>query len=739
MKLSKTQVKELEAVLAHLDTLYDVGVSCMLPEDGECEHCLDAKGKSIVHDAVPTWLLDEFAVDIDEPIPDLRYDAMKRSLPADSAHFQKPTAANLTALKKIKLPRPMVSIDKACHEEPDKQEQMLFKWIADCVNDGPASVRTLSVFDLDEKDIGDKHHAKRMYNGNVMLYPRDYFSMSLKLDGCSAVLSYDANGKMVFAARRPRDGVHGDDITEHTKYIAGIPQQLPIKMACEVYGEVICKRSDFETLKQEYAVIGKEIPANPRNTTAGGLGLKDPAEVANRHLTFIAHGLDGVAAPEFKTEIERAKWVNKKLGIQYVRTEMFNFYTLESLERTAETLDYETDGIVVSVNNLEDQENLGRRGDAVTGNPKGKIAWKFAEEYADVEIKAIERATGRTGVIKFIAIFDDVELAGTQVGRATLHNIGFMKRKQIRIGTVVRVIKSGKIIPKVIGVISGQGEPDVPQTCPSCDHPATITHTPAAGKREAMWEMRCDNPNCPAQKVNNFLHFLKTLGVLGLGEAKVAKLIDAGQLDDRAQFYRLSVEDVMDSGFSEREALLAVANVWMIPDPEHMEDGDIRKAIKSKSKVTVPAWQFFAALGIPTAGKSAGKALVKHFRSFDAIMSATADELLAVEGVGDKTAPIVYKYLVDHDDEIVSLLHHLELELPKTGKFTNMAFCLTGSFPNGKRYIEVMIENAGGTCVGNVSKKVNYVVVGMDAGSKEQKADQLGIPKLSLEDLEKML
>ena len=498
MKLTKTQVEELKWVLAHLESVYESG-DPMLPVEGEeCEFCTDDKGKSVVHEATPDWILDEFGLDADEPVPDLRYDAMKRVLlEADPNAYKGPTLAKLSKLKKIKLPRPMVSIDKACHEDPVKQEEQLFKWMAECEKDGPTSLKTAKVFDLDEKELPEfdpktleavpgkkrKWDARKL-GGKVVTYPREYYSMSMKLDGCSGIAAYDDDGKLIWAARRPRDGVNGDDITEHTKFIKGIPQQLPIKMACEITGEIICKRSDFEKVKKHFAEIGKKAPANPRNTTAGALNLKDMDEVKNRRLSFIAHGIQNVKAPTYKTEIERAKFVAKKLGIQFVFTQPFNFYYLEAMAKMAEDLDYETDGVVISVDNLEDQENLGRRGDPVTGNPRGKVAWEFPEEFADVVITGVEWNTGRTGKVTGVAMFDDVELAGTKVGRAALHNAGFMKRKKIGIGTTVRIIKSGKIIPKVIGVIAGQCDPDLPHECPSCKGKTTLLHTPAKGKKK---------------------------------------------------------------------------------------------------------------------------------------------------------------------------------------------------------------------------------------------------------------
>jgi NAD-dependent DNA ligase len=222
MKLTKKQITELEKVIRHLDTAYDTGEDCMLPPDAA------------------TWILDEFGLDEDEVVPDLRYDALKRNLPADSKLWKTPTGAALTGLKKITLSRPMVSIDKACHEKRPIQEQMLFKWMADCLKDIPGKG---PVFDLDEKDVpevdlktrkptGQTHHwTKREFGGKVVVYPKNYFSMSLKLDG-SAVLIHYEKGELQYAVRRPRDGIHGDDITEQIKQVAGVPTKLSHRIFC---------------------------------------------------------------------------------------------------------------------------------------------------------------------------------------------------------------------------------------------------------------------------------------------------------------------------------------------------------------------------------------------------------------------------------------------------------------------------------------------------------------------------
>jgi len=545
---------ELERVLAQLDTLYDDGMDCLLPPD------------------TPTWILDEFGLDADEPVPDLRYDALKRrlhQLAPDSDHFSRPTAAKLkTGTRKIPLTRPMVSIDKACHEDRHVQEQMLFKWMHDCVSDGPAHAAGLHVQELEARELPERdpatlreipgtvrHWPRKTFNGKVMAYPRGYFSVSMKLDGCSVRL-------------------------------------------------VIC------------------------------------------------------------------------------------------------------------VNNLEDQEALGRRGDAVTGNPRGKIAWKFAEEYADVVINDIMLSTGRTGAIKPVACFAAVPLAGTMVSRAALHNYGFLVRSRIAVGTTVRVIKSGKIIPKVIGVQAGQsnGTPGIPHECPSCGQAARLLHAPAKGSQEETWELRCENSDCPAQLVSSLLYFLKTMGVLGLGEVTVTALVDAGVVARRSDFYALDEESCGKAGLSERQSLLAVGNIWRVHDPEHMSDEELRVAIadaRHTGKVTVPAWQFLTALGIPSADKGAAKDMLNHFRSFKALRQASEEALMAVGNIGRRTADSVITYFRQQAKEIDRLLRRVELELPRQGSLSGKTFCLSGSLLEGKKHWQARIEEHGGVVTDGVGKMMH--------------------------------
>ena len=297
--------------------------------------------------------------------------------------------------------------------------------------------------------------------------------------------------------------------------------------------------------------------------------------------------------------------------------------------------------------------------------------------------------------------------------------------------------KAGKIIPKVTGVIGGKGKPVFPDTCPSCEEPTTLEE----GGTEGMLELTCTNAECPAQNVSTLCHYLSTFGVLGLGESRVAQLVEGGAVAMPADFYRLDMKKAQSCGLSPRQSMLAIGGIQMITSPDKLKADELEKQIATakKSKKPIPLWQLFASFGIDAAGKSAGKALSDHFGSFDAIRKATVEQLEAVDDVGTKTAETIQAYLAKHADEIDDLLQFVEPQLPKTGKLTGKRFCFSGGFSEGKRHWEQIVEDLGGKCAGSVSKKTDYLVAGSGSGSKSEKAEKLGIPIISVDELQKLI
>ena len=686
-----SEITELEYVIPILDTLYEQGDDCVHPVTGNI-------------------------------VTDPEYDAMRARLAflnPKSTILKDVTASTVSTLvKKVTHRPPMTSIHKAIGPI-DKRKQQLSDWQRDVV-----------------KELGYKKSVE------------DWACQAYKLDGVALALYYE-KGKLISAGLRPRDGVTGEDVTESAKFVEGIPTQLKVPITGTIRGEVICKISVFDKIVADWQNAKYDlgsVPKNPRNYAAGSIRqFKNPSITKERQLSFIAYVIISDDVKE-RDEIKLAKWCNKELGIPYVRTTQFGNtdrdgkeWNLKAFEDNVPNLDYEVDGVVISVRNIDDREQMGNHGGSVTNPPKGRLAWKFEEEHADVVLnKDAIWQTGRTGAIIPVLQFDGVQLDGTTVSQCTGHNLGYLQRNKIGKGTTIRIIKSGKIIPKVIGVISGHATPDYPKHCPTCGH-ATIRSLGSSDPE--MIELMCLNVSCEARAVNTITHYLSTLGVKGVAESGVQKMYNAKLVNNIADLYELNSDQLEKIGMGDRNSRLAIARIHMIDQAEKIDDKELDDAIGKAidTKKLVQLWQFFAALGIEGAGKTAGKALVNHFGDFDAIRKASVKDLSEVDGIGEKSAQVIADFFVHNDDLVDRLLKHIKLELPKTGKLSGQTFCLTGGFPSGKSSIEKRIENEGGKTSSSVSKKVSYVVVGSDAGSKERKADDLGIKKITLDELEKML
>ena len=689
------EAKELERVIAHLDTQYERGEDCIHP-------------------------------DTEVPVTDGEYDRLRRrlkELKPKSKLFATATASKVVSTNaKVVHDPPMTSIEKASHEDVEVQEQQLFKWLTSRASENPTNALTIK---------------GKTYKGEPISFADDEFYLAYKLDGVAIGLYY-VDGKLKGAGLRPRDGINGEDVTEQCAFVDGIPQELKQPVTCSLRGELICKLSDFEKVQTHLESEGEKLRANPRNHAAGGIRqFKNPEKTKTMRLSFVAYTIEALADPPYKTEIQRAQYCRKKLGVPYIETEPFRFERLAELESAIEGLDFEVDGIVIGVNNLEDQEQLGRHGDPRTGNPKGKIAWKFREEEAHPVIREIEWQTGRTGKIVGVAIFDPVRLAGTNVSRATLHNAGFIQRNEITIGSTIAVRKAGKIIPKVTGVIAGQGELEFPKKCEACGTETELKD----GATDDMLQLVCPNPSCSAQNISGLCHYLTTFGVLGLGESRVTQLVEGGKVSTPADFYRLTVEDGMETGLTVRQSSLAVAAIRMISAPDKQSNEQLAEAIEAsmKAKIEIPLWQLFASFGIGAAGKAAGKALSDHFGSFEKIRSASQEELESVDDVGEITAAAIREYLDENADGIDDLLQFVEPTVPESGgTLDGKTFCFSGGFPEGKKHWEAEVESRGGRCTGSVSKKTSYLVAGPGSGSKSAKAEKLEIPIITTDELSKM-
>ena len=728
---------ELKAVIEHLDTLYADNQDCILPID--CPH----------------WILEQWELTTDDLVPNAIYDVMRdgdskkpglKQLRPDDDLFAKVSGAKPQAkAKKVKHNPPLSSLHKSNHELPEVKLGKFLKWVAAATiairRHKKVKLETISVGKLsaEEEKIFKSDNLPRSAE-----YPDLELEIEYKYDGILVALYYE-NGKLIQAGMCDQSGEAGEDITENVKYVDSIPQQLDIPVTCRITGEMICRKKDFEAIQKKLKAKGEKLYKNTRNYTGGSLRqFIDPSVTGERRLYFIGHGISGlkIKNPPYRTGLERAKWANQKLGIRFSRVSIFHPDVLATLEQIRQNLEYDVDGAVVSVADLTIQEEMGRYGDRPTGEPRGKEAWKFAEEEAYPVIKEVEWNTARTGIITPVAIFDGVELAGTTVQRATLNNLGFMIRKKIDKGAEVVVIKSGAIIPKVIGVRKPiEGDPVYPKKCPSCGELTTLKHT--IGKVspvDDMYAVYCTNPGCPAQSVDRYLHFCKILGIKGLGPSSFEAILGKYPKLALPDLFTLTYQQLELCGFSYREALLALGGIHFIDNPEAWDDDSLLIAIKKHPKKwTIPLARFFACLGVPSAGKTAGTDLASHFGTLQGIMDASEDELAKVEGVGQKTAAAIVAFFKTNRQEVLWLTKYLEPAAPKVGNLSGKTFCLTGAFPNGKDAVAKKIESLGGTVKGSVSKTLNFLVVGDNPGDKVDKADKYGVKKIDLKQLERMM
>lgn len=715
------EVLELESVIETLDTLYEVGDDCVHPITGQI--VLDPE-----YDLIRKRLFD---------------------LNPDSYIFKDVTASKVVHNRKVPHNPPMVSISKAI---------------------GPLQDRTDAL-----KNFVDKVQTELVYADNE----EKYLVQAYKRDGVAVALYYE-NGILTRAGLRPRNGTDGEDVTENIKHVEGVPIELWehdkdgnrvkfLPVTCSIRGEIECRKSVFRKVVEDWQdpKFGlNSQPKNPRNYSAGSIRqFLNPGITKERRLTFTGysilgwHDKDNGPVP-FKTEIERAKYSNARLRIPFVQVRPFRWTDLQTLEDLSSQLDYEVDGVVISVNDLEDAEQMGTHGGTATGNPKAKIAWKFAEESAIVEVRGITWTPGRSGKLTPVLNFDGVSLDGTTVSQCTGHSLGFLDGTskaslgKIKKWTRIRIIKSGKIIPKVVEVFQSafltppvttfvktpvltpsyfNTQLDIPTKCPSCDSLLEIVQGDD-GKN-----LVCNSDFCGVRAVARLVHFLSTIGVKGISDAILTRLLDEKLVQSPDDLYDLSVGKLVAIGYSKRQALLIVARLRLHDDPAHATDDELDQFIKQSKTITVPAWQFFAAFGIPGAGKSAGQSLVNHFGTFDAINSATLEQLREVDGLGEVSVNAIVDFFSEHQKVVNQLLKFILPEGKKQGKLSGITFVFTGGFDGGKASWEKKVVDLGASISGSVSKKTDYVVIGTDAGSKEAKAIQLGVKMLTPSQLESLL
>ncbi|VNJ18319.1 DNA ligase [Streptococcus pneumoniae] len=534
----------------------------------------------------------------------------------------------------------------------------------------------------------------------------------LKIDGLSISLTYE-KGILVAGVTRG-DGSIGENITENLKRVKDIPLTLPEELDITVRGECYMPRASFDQVNQVRQENGEPEFANPRNAAAGTLRQLDTAVVAKRNLaTFLYQE----ASPSTRDSQEKGlKYleqlgfvVNPKRILAENIDEIWNF--IQEVGQERENLPYDIDGVVIKVNDLASQEELGFTVKA----PKWAVAYKFPAEEKEAQLLSVDWTVGRTGVVTPTANLTPVQLAGTTVSRATLHNVDYIAEKDIRKDDTVIVYKAGDIIPAVLRVVESkrvsEEKLDIPTSCPSCD--SDLLHF------EDEVALRCINPRCPAQIMEGLIHFASrdAMNITGLGPSVVEKLFAANLVKDVADIYRLQEEDfLLLEGVKEKSAT------------------KLYQAIQASKENSAEKLLF--GLGIRHVGSKASKLLLQHFHSIENLSQADPDEVASIESLGGVIAKSLQTYFATEGSEI--LLRELKeagVNLDYRGQtvvadaaLSGLTVVLTGKLERLKRSeAKSKLESLGAKVTGSVSKKTDFVVAGADAGSKLQKAQELGI------------
>ncbi|NLD88205.1 MAG: NAD-dependent DNA ligase LigA [Clostridiales bacterium] len=574
------------------------------------------------------------------------------------------------------------------------------------------------VFDLEDL---------RAFDRRVKAAGETDYVVEYKIDGLSVALEY-IDGVFVAGATRG-DGETGENVTENLKTIHSVPLKIenaPRRLV--VRGEVYMTKRSFEKLNEERDNLGEPCFANPRNAAAGSLRQLDSRITAQRKLDiFCFNILDRDGESDIQTHKENLDYL-RSLGFT-VSPEYNVFADIEEVcseiirlgERRSE-LPFDIDGAVVKVNNLSLRETMGRS----ARSPRWEVAYKYPPETAKTKILDVFITVGRTGVLTPTALLEPVWLAGSTVSKASLHNLDYIRSKDIRVGDTIIIRKAGDIIPEVVETVFSMrpedtAEFEMPSVCPECGSPVIRDEDGAAH--------RCIGVDCPAQRLRNLTHFASrdAMDVAGLGPAVTSLLLEAGLLKTAADLYELRSEDIAEL---DRMGELSSAN--LISAIDDSRDRGLERLL--------------FALGIRQVGSKAAKVLAQTYGNIDRLMEADIVSLTAVPDIGEITANNIIKYFALESSRI--LVERLKLagvsteakeERSADRRFEGKTFVLTGALERFTRdEATLMIERLGGKVSGSVSKKTSYVIAGEDAGSKLRKANELGIPVLTEEEFIRM-
>jgi DNA ligase (NAD+) len=569
-----------------------------------------------------------------------------------------------------------------------------------------------------KEDLQDwEKRIKKMVDGNIQ------YTCELKYDGASISLTYE-NGKLLKAVTRG-DGFQGDNVTANVKTIKSVPLQLkgdfPEKF--DIRGEIVLPFDGFNKMNEERIEIGEEPYRNPRNTASGSLKLQDSAEVAKRPLECLLYNLSGTnlgIKSQFESLEKARQWgfkVPEAAKLANSIDEVLEFIAYWDVHR--HSLPYETDGVVIKVNNLQQQEELGYTAKA----PRWAMAYKFKAERVSTKLNSITYQVGRTGAITPVANLEPVELAGTTVKRASLHNADQIEKLDIRVGDEVYVEKGGEIIPKILGV-------DLSQRPVNSEPTQYITNCPECSteliRQEGEAQHYCPNYNgCNPQIIGRIQHFIsrKAMDIEGLGGETVALLVNEGLISNYSDLYELTKDQVVPL---ERMA-------------EKSADNLIQGIEQSKN---IPFERVLFALGIRYVGETVAKKLAKHYKSIDAIAAATQEDLIHVDEIGIRIAESVCAFFTsEENNHIINRLKEFGVQLEisaekllgQTNKLESKIFVVSGVFESLSRdELKKLIEDNGGKVSSSISSKTSFIIAGDNMGpSKKEKAEKLNIKILN--------
>ena len=551
---------------------------------------------------------------------------------------------------------------------------------------------------------------------------RTALSVEPKIDGLSVSLEY--RDGLFFRGSTRGDGVTGEDVTANLLQIKSIPKVISFEGALEVRGEVYMPRDSFEWLTERQELMGETPFKNPRNAAAGSLRQKNSEVTAERGLDIFVFNIQRIEGKEFSSHIETLDFLGS-LG----------FHTLPTYKRCGDVeqavaeieriglsrggLPYDIDGAVVKVDNLAYREELG----STSKYPKWAVAFKFPPEEKETVLKSIEIGVGRTGALTPTAVFDPIQLAGTTVSRATLHNEDFITSKGICIGDTITVRKAGDIIPEVLSVSKHAEDAapyEMPKVCPSCGSPVW--------REEGEAVIRCTNADCPAQLLRHLIHFTSrdAMDIEGLGPAVLEQLLSAGLVKNIDDLYSLDYKRVAEL---ERIGEKSVNN--------------LKTAIENSKQNDLARLIF--ALGIRHIGSKAAALISENFGSMEAVLNASETDFEAIDGFGEVLAKSAYEFFSLSETRAMTErlrecgVNMKSLKEVKDNRFAGMTFVLTGTLPTYSRSeAYAIIEGFGGKTSSSVSKKTTYVLAGEDAGSKLDKANKLGVTVIGEDEFNRM-